>query len=154
MNLTYRGIDYSTQMSPIDMAEGELTGKYRGQAYPIIYPRHIPLPHCHRRSSTIGVSPVLKYRGITYQSSEYSPLTARGSIGSEVIPSNSNNIVRLDSPVSSSEASTTPVDDVAVTHQSNVCRILERRRQVAELKGDKQLLKALDREARQLACSV
>lgn len=57
MQLSYRGNQYNYEPSAIPMEEGEMTGKYRGQAWKMRYPRHINV-----------VQPVanLKYRGVSY----------------------------------------------------------------------------------------
>ncbi len=44
MQLTYRGADYEYDIPTVDMIEGEVAGKYRGQNWNYRYPRHIPVP--------------------------------------------------------------------------------------------------------------
>ena len=44
MKLTYRGANYEYDIPTVDMIEGEVAGKYRGQNWNYRYPRHIPTP--------------------------------------------------------------------------------------------------------------
>ena len=44
MQLTYRGANYEYDIPTVDMVEGEVAGKYRGQNWNYRYPRHIPVP--------------------------------------------------------------------------------------------------------------
>ena len=44
MQLTYRGANYEYDIPTVDMVEGEIAGKYRGQNWNYRYPRHIPVP--------------------------------------------------------------------------------------------------------------
>ena len=44
MKLTYRGANYEYDIPTVDMIEGEVAGKYRGQNWNYRYPRHIPNP--------------------------------------------------------------------------------------------------------------
>ncbi len=57
MKLSYRGVAYEYEPPAIDMVEGEIGGKYRGQAWRVSYPRHIPVPQ---------PALDLKYRGVAY----------------------------------------------------------------------------------------
>src|SRR4028118_799230 len=45
MKLTYRGANYEYDIPTVDMMEGEVAGKYRGQNWNYRYPRHIPTPN-------------------------------------------------------------------------------------------------------------
>ena len=44
MQLTYRGANYEYDIPTVDMKEGEVAAKYRGQNWNYRYPRHIPVP--------------------------------------------------------------------------------------------------------------
>ena len=57
MKLSYRGAAYEYEPPTIDMVEGEVGGKYRGQPWRCSYPRHIPVPQ---------PALDLKYRGVAY----------------------------------------------------------------------------------------
>ncbi len=58
MQLSYRGNRYNHEPSAIPMEEGDVTGKYRGQAWRMHYPRHI---------NTVQPVANLKYRGVSYR---------------------------------------------------------------------------------------
>ncbi|HAX78537.1 MAG TPA: hypothetical protein DCY88_22570 [Cyanobacteria bacterium UBA11372] len=57
MKMSYRGVAYEYEPPTIDMVEGEIGGKYRGQPWRCSYPRHIPVPQ---------PALDLKYRGVAY----------------------------------------------------------------------------------------
>lgn len=44
MKLSYRGANYDYDIPAVDMLEGEVAGKYRGQNWNYRYPRHIRVP--------------------------------------------------------------------------------------------------------------
>ncbi|TAE54486.1 MAG: DUF4278 domain-containing protein [Oscillatoriales cyanobacterium] len=44
MKLTYRGANYEYDIPTVDMIEGEVAGKYRGQDWNYRYPRHLAVP--------------------------------------------------------------------------------------------------------------
>lgn len=54
MKLTYRGANYEYDIPTVDMEEGGVAGKYRGQNWNYHYPRHMKVPQ-HVRD--------LQYRG-------------------------------------------------------------------------------------------
>ena len=129
MKLTYRGTNYEYDIPTVDMIEGEVAGKYRGQNWKYRYPRHIPVPqHPHD----------LRYRGVL-ESGRKSLKVDRDLIGT----------------VDSTEAAVTfaqKVDEVAKVHRVNICNILDRRKQVARAKGDVKLMCLLEIEWQQMAC--
>ena len=129
MKLTYRGTNYEYDIPTVDMIEGEVAGKYRGQNWNYRYPRHIPVPqHPHD----------LRYRGVL-ESGRKSLKVDRDLIGT----------------VDSTEAAVTfaqKVDEVAKVHRVNICNILDRRKQVARAKGDVKLMHLLEIEWQQMAC--
>ena len=129
MKLTYRGTNYEYDIPTVDMIEGEVAGKYRGQNWNYRYPRHIPVPqHPHD----------LRYRGVL-ESGRKSLKVDRDLIGT----------------VDSTEAAVTfaqKVDEVAKVHRVNICNILDRRKQVARAKGDVKLMCLLEIEWQQMAC--
>ncbi|WP_413160174.1 DUF4278 domain-containing protein [Capilliphycus salinus ALCB114379] len=125
MRLTYRTINYERHQPPVDIVESELGGKYRGNAWQVHYPRHIPVPL---------PNPNLKYRGVAYR-----PEEVRSAEQTQPQPS-------VTAPVEA-----TPENIIGV-HTANICRVLEHRRKVAQARGDEQLLKMLELEAQQLAC--
>lgn len=134
MRLTYRTISYEHQEPPLDIVESELGGKYRGNAWQVRYPRHIPVPL---------PNPSLKYRGVAY-------------CGEDVRTAERERVVGVSwqaSPQPSADTSAEATSENLVTvHTANICRVLEHRQNVARARGDEQLLKMLELEAQQLAC--
>ncbi|MGK7915449.1 MAG: DUF4278 domain-containing protein [Prochloraceae cyanobacterium] len=57
MKLSYRGVSYENSQSILEVTEGEIGGKWRGQNWKYRYPRHIPQlqPKLYRQ-----------YRGVAY----------------------------------------------------------------------------------------
>ena len=122
MKLTYRGTNYEYDIPTVDMIEGEVAGKYRGQNWNYRYPRHIPVPQ--------------KYGGIN-------STTKRNFQALEDVAAASAPAAVESSP---------NVADVAQVHRVHICNILDRRKQVAAAKGDEKLLRLLEREWQQMAC--
>jgi hypothetical protein len=58
MKLSYRGVSYEDQPSTLEVSEGEIGGKYRGQTWKI---------HRPKQSLRRSASKELIYRGITYR---------------------------------------------------------------------------------------
>ena len=134
MKLIYRGANYEYDIPTVDMKEGEVAGKYRGQNWNYRYPRHIPVPQhpqnlqCHSVLDTShGKSPKIDEDLATRAD------TARN---------------RVIAPVASSGK----FEDVATVHRVNICNILDRRKQVARAKGDVKLMSLLEIEWKQMAC--
>ena len=123
MQLTYRGADYEYDLPTVDMIEGEVAGKYRGQNWNYRYPRHIPVPK--------------KYGGVN-------STTKRNFQALE-------DVAAVSAPDSVVESSPN-VADVAQVHRVHICNILDRRKQVAAAKGDRRLLRLLEIEGKQMAC--
>ncbi|EGK89087.1 DUF4278 domain-containing protein [Microcoleus vaginatus PCC 9802] len=123
MKLTYRGANYEYDIPTVDMIEGEVAGKYRGQNWNYRYPRHIPNPN--------------KYGGTNYtkkrdaEAGDRDVAAARASERVESYPT---------------------VVEVAQVHRANICNILDRRQQAAKAKGDETLLRLLEIEWQQMAC--
>lgn len=141
MKLTYRGHQYETSFSPIDIAESELTGKYRGQSIQFHYPRHVPVPQTPHP---------LKYRGVSYSSTEpqhsLQEVQAIAPNKSQVAETRGGALLHL-------AAFEKPLDEnLAKVHANHLCRLLDRRRQAAAARGDLHLLRLLDLEAEQIAC--
>lgn len=132
MKLTYRGISYDYESPTLDMEEGEVSGKYRGQAWKMRYPRHIP---------TMEPQTNLKYRGIAYDTD------ATGKAVPAQNQSPQQDETRADAP------SAALLEDMAKLHHENICRRLEHRLQVAQERGDEVLVKALEEEQKQMVCS-
>ena len=134
MKLTYRGTNYENDISAVEMVEGEIGGKYRGQSWNYRYPRHIPVPEQAYN---------LKYRGVEYN-------TKRTQEPEVVV---AKTVVEPVLALAASRAKAcTAVPDITKVHRANLCNILDRRLQIAKAKGDERLLRLLESEAAQMAC--
>lgn len=132
MQLSYRGTYYERQSNPLEVQEGEIAGKYRGQDWKYHYPRHIPQspPKLYRQ-----------YRGVTYSTRPLSgeertvyPLSSKENACSVVCPS--------PQPIIENQ--------VSKIHLDNMRRNLERRLRIAEENGDEDLVTLLRKESEQL----
>jgi hypothetical protein len=137
MKLSYRGAKYETELPTFDMMEGDIVGKYRGQAirhrYP--YPRHIPVPQ---------PSLDLKYRGVAYRTNRTADLE-------EILNATPAQPRILAAPSLFCNASQSKLRQVAEIHRTNIYRNLERRMQVARELGDLHLVRLLELELQQIA---
>lgn len=136
MKLTYRGHSYNYEPAPVDLVESPLVGTYRGQAYSISYPRHIPVPQPVK---------ALKYRGVEYTT------TATGDVASvervaqpqpalgprEVLAVNNQTVF---------QSRRSLLSEVGRVHRENILRHLQHRMEVARAKGDETLVHQLERE--------
>ncbi|MEZ2225065.1 DUF4278 domain-containing protein [Microcoleus sp.] len=132
MKLAYRGANYDYDIPTVDMTEGEVAGKYRGQNWNYRYPRHIPMPQ-HPQD--------LQYRGVGYRSDRPSP-----KIEEDVAVDTAATMAIAAAP------SYPKAEEVATVHRAHICNILDRRQQIARAKGDERLLRLLEKESRQMAC--
>jgi hypothetical protein len=123
MNLTYRGANYEYDIPTVDMIEGEVAGKYRGQNWNYRYPRHLPTPK--------------KYGRTNYTKKQDSQAGDR-------------DVAAASAPAAVKSYPT--VVEVAQVHRANICNILDRRQQAAKAKGDERLLRLLELEWQQMAC--
>lgn len=123
MKLTYRGANYEYDIPTVDMIEGEVAGKYRGQNWNYRYPRHIPVPQ--------------KSGGKNYT-------TKRDSQAGD------RDVAAASAPAAVEYYPT--VVEVAQVHLANICNILDRRQEAAKAKGDERLLRLLEMEWQQMAC--
>lgn len=123
MKLSYRGANYEYDIPTVDMIEGEVAGKYRGQNWNYRYPRHIPTPK--------------KYGGPNYTKKRDSQ-------------DGDGNVAAASAPAAVESYPT--VVEVAQVHRANICNILDRRQQAAKAKGDERLLRLLELEWQQMAC--
>jgi hypothetical protein len=134
MKLTYRGVDYERNPLAVEMTPGEIGGKYRGASWQRYYPRHIPVPQ-----------PVaeLKYRGVSYCIGD--PLDVEVMRQRKQYSANGTAATHGRREPSS--------QDLANTHLVHMRQNLEHRLQVAKEKGDQNLIRLLEDEARQLMVS-
>jgi hypothetical protein len=131
MKLSYRGIPYEYTPPSLEMSESEILATYRGQSYPLRYPRHMTM-----------VQPVadLSYRGVPYRT------TANG--GTEALERPTRD--RLAPVMSMSDLEFSQLNQV---HQENLCKRLSARIASARDRGDDKLLQLLEQESQQLVCS-
>jgi hypothetical protein len=123
MKLTYRGANYEYDIPTVDMIEGEVAGKYRGQDWNYRYPRHLAVPK--------------KYGGINS--------TTKRDFQAQ------QQVTTVGVACAAVESAPTAAD-LAQVHRVHICNILDRRKQVATAKGDERLLRLLEREWQQMAC--
>jgi len=123
MQLTYRGANYEYDIPTVDMIEGEVAGKYRGQDWNYRYPRHLAVPK--------------KYGGVNS--------TTKRDFQAQ------QDVAAASAPYSTVESSPI-VADLAQVHRVHICSILDRRQQVAKAKGDERLMRLLEKEWKQMAC--
>ena len=112
----------------IEMMAGEAVEQYRGQSWNYHYVRHIPVPQ-H--------PPQVRCRNVSTQvteGKENNSTVRKKIVEQQILP-----IVE-------------PQNNIAQVHKTNLCDILERRRQVAEAKGDQKLLRLLEWECEYMAC--
>lgn len=149
MQLSYRGNHYTYEPASVDMVDSGVVGVYRGQTFPITYPRHIPVPQSVH---------TLTYRGASYRT------TATGGIAPVTQPQEQKRSVAQSAPVQptyiqrskpvsvpsnlrwSSNVQSIEYDKV---HRSNIQRRLQQRIEAAKARGDLKLLNLLEHEMQQ-----
>jgi hypothetical protein len=136
MKLCYRGTSYENKPSNLEIREGEIGGKYRGQDWKIHYPRHIP---------QLQPQPSRQYRGITYSNSS-NPIP---KIQSPPIIKSESMGVSCAVPIRKKTAIV--INQTQQIHLENIRRRLESRLQVAKANGDEDLIYILEQEYRELA---
>lgn len=136
MKLSYRGVHYKEAPSALEVAEGEISGRYRGHDWRFHYLRHIPEPPAVHN---------LKYRGVPYR-------TRQSAVAEPT---------EVAQPVAAITSQTLPIlqkrevlDEIMRSHLRNIQRSLEHRLQVARAKGDKSLVRLLEAESEQMACPL
>lgn len=129
MKLSYRGVPYEPDSLALEINEGEIGGKYRGQNWKYHYPRHIPQlqPKLYRQ-----------YRGVAYSSrpnfeTESTALTCR-------IPRTQPTVI-----VS---------NEVSQVHLETIRCRLERRLEIALANGDARLVHLLKQESQDLKLNI
>ncbi|WP_017303277.1 DUF4278 domain-containing protein [Spirulina subsalsa] len=139
MELCYRGVHYQRQPLSLEVSEGELSGKYRGQSYHYRYPRHIP---------TLQTKPPLKYRSVAYQ---YCPMIQTENTLKAQLAAIAESCQQENYQKSAPVARLNLAQETAQVHLYNMRRNLEYRLQVARARGDQNLIGMLEKESRQLA---
>ena len=72
MKLSYRGVNYEAARSTLELTDGEIADRFRGQNREFPYLRHIPEP-MHDRN----------YRGVSYRTAQ--PSTAEGKLAEQPV---------------------------------------------------------------------
>ena len=135
MKLRYRGVTYEREPSTLEVIEGEVGGKYRGQNWHHSYPRHMT----HLRNK-----PSMEYRGVAYGSISH-------GVQSNTIATSSVETKACSCPVNfSKQPGFTIINEAAKIHWENIRRSLGRRLEVAEASGNKNLVSLLEQESKQL----
>lgn len=134
MKFSYRGVKYDREPLTVEVKEGEIAGKYRGQDWKYNYPRHIT-----------QVQPQLNrsYRGVPYSGDPFDANELNVSIQRQMVAkcySQSNK------PIAAKF-----MDETNKIHLDNIRRNLERRLQLAKSIGDSNLVNLLQEESKQLA---
>ncbi|MEG3436611.1 DUF4278 domain-containing protein [Pannus brasiliensis CCIBt3594] len=129
MRMTYRGVTYERDSTPLEMLEGENAGKYRGNDWKYRYPRHIPQlePKIYRQ-----------YRGVSY--------STRPVVAGEGVE-----VPKLACPLPATRPVSIEREWLSTVHLDNIRRRLERRLQIAQENGDENLVELLKKESRDLA---
>lgn len=133
MKLTYRSIDYDWQALDVELSEGEVGGKYRGQDWRYRYLKQVP--ELHPRL-------MLTYRGVSYGKRPAVKNPQPKTPGSAV-----DWFVRDEKLAAVREAT-------ARVHRDNIRRRLEHRLTIAKAKGNQELIQMLEDEARQLGLDI
>jgi len=136
MRLSYRGLPYDYEPPAIDVAETQLQGRYRGQAINFSYPRHVSVPQ---------PALDLQYRGIPYHTTTAGVIEARLASPSSAKPSLTKAPELL--PIRMHKQSI--IREAAAVHKSNIQQLLRHRLEVAQARGDQQLVSQLKREMHQ-----
>lgn len=144
MKLAYRGVSYESNLPNLEVTEGEIGGKYRGTTWREKYPRHIPVPYPRVD---------LKYRGVAYSVGDPVDIEAI-ELPKDYANAETSTTIPATTPASSNQSGRQQVlAELHNTHLQNLRCNLEHRLQVARAKGDSDLIRILEAEARQLAVS-
>lgn len=142
MKLSYRGVSYEQDAPTIEVTEGEIVGKYRGQDCQVRYPRHIPVP---------GTVTNLKYRGTAYCTGRALEVeTPKKTIQLTADRAALNRLLDTDDQWFIDKSHNKNLDEVAKIHHDNIRRSLEHRLQVAKANGNQSLISQLEAESKQL----
>jgi len=128
MKTSYRGVNFQSSAPTLEVAENDLTSRYRDESLNFAYVRHIPLP------------PVISnpMNRLVTEPSTTSPFAAPTK--REVI----------DEAYYSPQVSEKILHEVSAIHQANIRRNLEHRLEVAKARGDQSLIRQLQVESQQL----
>ncbi|WP_024545675.1 DUF4278 domain-containing protein [Picosynechococcus sp. NKBG15041c] len=132
MKLTYRGVSYDYRPATLEVMEGDIVGRYRGQTIR----RHCVAETLERPEVE---SVLLHYRGNTYQSLQAVP---------EVLPQ--RQAAAAACPVQVLPLTKLMGQDARRIHLENMRHSLERRLQTAQARGDEHLISLLQQESNAL----
>jgi hypothetical protein len=141
MKLSYRGASYEYTPPTLEVTEGEIIGRYRGQ----ILRRHTA------RNAPPQPIVELKYRGVSYYTDR------SGGVNTAVRPQAKVNAVTPTTAPAAKAAITAPSalrrakEEWLQVHRSNLRQNLERRLQVAKERGDQNLVNQLESELQYIA---
>lgn len=140
MKLTYRGVAYEHVPTSLEVTEGNILGKYRGQ----VTRRRCVVSEIERPESE---SMLLHYRGGLYPTMQaVLPVSLRERRVNHQAPAPS-------CPVKLPQLSKLMSQDVRQVHIENMRRSLERRIQSAQARGDQHLVNLLRQESNNLRAS-
>ena len=135
MKCNYRGVAYEYNPIPVEVANDEIGGKYRGLPWKRYQPKSVSMSQHFAQ---------LKYRGIAY------------CIGDlQKVQQHEEDTIRLQERYAVTnyklKNSFKSRDELAKIHLSNIHKNLERRLQLAKQRGDANLIYLLEEEAKQIA---
>lgn len=131
MKLTYRGISYEQPTSTLRWSNGPVIGQYRG----------VPV-HTQKVDRIPPQTPLqLNYRGLAYRVDRLG----------QMVHEQPGSTATVAQPAQLAIAERSPFLSAAQTHHSTMLASLERRIEIARVKGDQQLLTLLEAERQQMA---
>ncbi|NJN72168.1 MAG: DUF4278 domain-containing protein [Limnothrix sp. RL_2_0] len=134
MKLTYRGVPYNQTPVSLEVTEGDILGRYRGQSVR----RHLPATKFERPEVE---SMLLHYRGQGYRK-------LQATVQSAIAPV--HQAPAASCPIPLSKLAQLMPKDVRQVHIENMRHSLEERLRAAQAKGDEHLVNLLQRESNQL----
>lgn len=137
MKLCYRGVQYNYAPPELEVSEREALGRYRGRSLRFSYVRHVPFPQPEASMTFRGASYRTDSHGRIESAEPHKPATRRSKFA----------------PVFDSMAAARRrlLQESASVHRENIRRSLERRLEVAQLRGDEALVRQLEDEMHQIA---
>lgn len=134
MKLTYRGVPYEQAPVSLEVTEGDIVGRYRGQSVR----SHLPATKFERPEVE---SMLLHYRGHGYCKLQ---ATVPGAVATV------NQAPAASCPIPLSKLAQLMPQDVRQVHIENMRHSLEERIKAAQARGDNHLVNLLQRESNQL----
>ncbi|ANV85459.1 hypothetical protein AWQ21_00700 [Picosynechococcus sp. PCC 7003] len=135
MKLTYRGVSYDSLPATLEVTEGDILGRYRGQ----VVRRHCVTQTVDRPDVE---SVLLHYRGGTYAIQQ--PVV-------KATAQQQQEAAAAACPVRVPQLSKLMGQDARRVHLENMRRSLERRIRTAQAQGDEQLITLLQQESHALS---